>query len=377
MAIFRRKDSKVYWYDFTIDGTRHRGSTDTTRLTKARTIEAALIVKAKEEGSDAVRPVRAPILRDYASRFMGWVQSSKLEPNSKRYYEYGWKLLSSTRLANMQLSRITSDDAGATRFFRTITKDGVDQTVECSAQYTNQALRTLKRMLSKAKEWKLIRDVPKIRLSKAYGRDTLIDSETERALLQSLSEPVKHKRTSRARMQLRDILVIAQDTGMRPKEIFRMRVEYIDWANMRIWNPYGKTAKSRRFVPMSQRMKELLQHRCSDKREGWVLPSSRSKSGHVNSINVGFRALRRRLGLSEKLVPYCARHTYGSYAMEATGNIFAVADSMGHVDVQSMKPYQHHSLDPLREVIDRRNEANGLRHVLRHGSENTGERSND
>lgn len=364
----------MYWYDFTVDGTRHRGSTDTTKLTKARTIEAALIVKAKEEGSDAVRPVRAPILRDYASRFIEWVQSSKLEPNSKRYYEYGWKLLSSTRLANMQISRITSDDVEAIRFFRTIIKEGTDQTIECSAQYTNQALRTLKRMLSKAKEWKLIRDVPKIRLSKAYGRDTLIDSETERALLQSLSEPVKHKRTSRARTQLRDILVIAQDTGMRPKEIFRMRVEYIDWTNMRIWNPYGKTAKSRRFVPMSQRMKELLQHRCADRREGWVFPSSRSKSSHVNSINVGFRALRRRLGLSEKLVPYCARHTYGSYAMEATGNIFAVADSMGHVDVQSMKPYQHHRLDPLREVIDRRNKANGLRHVLRHGSENTGGR---
>ena len=55
--------------------------------------------------------------------------------------------------------------------------------------------------------------------------------------------------------------------------------------------------------------------------------------------------------------------------MEATGNIFAVADSMGHVDVQSMKPYQHPRLEPLREVIDRRNEANGSRHILRHTGE--------
>ena len=54
---------------------------------------------------------------------------------------------------------------------------------------------------------------------------------------------------------------------------------------------------------------------------------------------------------------YSARHAYGSYTMEATGNIFAVADSMVHVDVQSMKSYQHHRLDPLREVIDHRNEA--------------------
>ncbi len=38
-------------------------------------------------------------------------------------------------------------------------------------------------------------------------------------------------------------------------------------------------------------------------------------------------------------------------------------DSMEHVDVQLMKPYQHHRFDPLREVIDHRNEANGLCHV--------------
>jgi hypothetical protein len=29
---------------------------------------------------------------------------------------------------------------------------------------------------------------------------------------------------------------------------------------------------------------------------------------------------------------------------------------MGHLDLQSMKPYQHHRLDPLREAIDLRNE---------------------
>jgi integrase len=369
MAIVRRKDSGMHWYDFTIDGVRHRGSTQTKKLSEAKAVEAALIVKAKEQGSDAVRPVQSPILRDYALRFSEWVKSSRLELNSKRYYQYGWKLLSSTQLANMQLSRITSDDVERTRFFRTITKDGVTITVECSAQYTNQAIRTLKRMLSKAEEWRLIRNVPKIKPSKVYGRDTLIDPSMERLLLSDLNKPHKHRRILKARRQISDILVIAQDTGMRPNEIFRMRIEHIDWANMRIWNPYGKTAKSRRFVPMSQRMKDLLRIRCEEKREGWLFPSKRSKAGHLSSISSGFRSLRRRLGLSEKVVPYCARHTYGSYTMEATGNAFAVADSMGHVDLQSMKPYQHHRLDPLREAIDRRNEANGSRHVLRHGAQ--------
>ena len=363
----------MYWYDFTVDGTRHRGSCETKKLTEARAVEAALIVKAKEQGSDAVRTVRAPILRDLAGRFLEWVQSSRLEENSKRYYQRGWKLISSTQLAGMQISRITSDDIEATRFFRTVLivskKKRAVTTVECSAQYTNQALRTVRRMLSKARDWRLISSVPKIRLAKAYGRDTLIDPDTEQLLLDDLAEPADNSRIQQLREQLRDFIVIAQDTGMRPKAILRMRIENIDWANRRIWNPYGKTAKSRRYVAMSQRMKEVLTASCADKRDGWVFPSPRSRTGHVNSMNYAFRSLRRRLGLSEKLVLYCARHTYGSYTVEATGNIFAVADSMGHVDLQSMKPYQHHRLDPLREAIDRRNQENGLRHVLRHGGQ--------
>jgi len=369
LALYRRKNSSAYWYDFTVDGKRYRGSTDTSKITQARAFESSLISKAKESGSEAVRPVRAPVLRDYATRFLDWVTASKLELNSKRYYEYGWKLIAATSLAGMQISRITPDDTEAVRFHRTVEKDGVTTTVECSAQYTNQALRTLRRMLSKAKEWKLITSIPKIKMSKAYGRDTLIDPATERTLLEGLEAPVKHRRTRRLREQIRDFLVIAQDTGMRPKEILRMRIEHIDWANRRIWNPHGKTVKSRRFVPMSERMKDALESRCDKQKEGWVFPSDRSKTGHLNSIAVGFRSLRERVGVSNKIVPYSARHTYGSFTMEATGNIFAVADSMGHVDVQSMKPYQHHRLDPLREVINRRNEANGSRHILRHTGE--------
>lgn len=43
--------------------------------------------------------------------------------------------------------------------------------------------------------------------------------------------------------------------------------------------------------------------------------------------------------------------------MKETKNVFAVADSMGHVDLKSMAPCQHQEIDPLREAINRRNRA--------------------
>jgi hypothetical protein len=40
--------------------------------------------------------------------------------------------------------------------------------------------------------------------------------------------------------------------------------------------------------------------------------------------------------------------------MEKSRNAFAVAKSMGHVDLKSMEPYQHQELEPQREIINQR-----------------------
>ena len=75
-------------------------------------------------------------------------------------------------------------------------------------------------MLSKAKEWKLLRFVPEFKLFKETGRTLKLDDEAERKLLPQAEQP------------LRDIIVMMRDTGMRNgRELYRMRIENIDWAN--------------------------------------------------------------------------------------------------------------------------------------------------
>lgn len=90
--------------------------------------------------------------------------------------------------------------------------------------------------------------------------------------------------------------------------------------------------------------------------EGWTCPSPRSKLGHITIIVKGFQSLRDRAGLSKRLVLYSARPIYGGCALAATGNLFAVTGSMGHVDLKSMEPYQHHDLASLRAAINLRNQ---------------------
>jgi len=144
--------------------------------------------------------------------------------------------------------------------------------------------------------------------------------------------------------------------------LFRIRIENIDWSRQVIFNPHGKTRASRRYVPISKRMFNILMVRCGERREGWLFPSKRAAGGHLTTVAKQFREARRAAGLPEDLVLYCARHTFGTAVYDATGNLAMVMKVMGHADARTAMHYQHPALDPIREAIDQRN----LRHNSRH-----------
>ncbi len=47
---------------------------------------------------------------------------------------------------------------------------------------------------------------------------------------------------------------------------------------------------------------------------------------------------------------YCARHTFGTAAYAATGNLAMVMNVMGHTDVRTAMRYQHPVLDSVRQA---------------------------
>ena len=96
---------------------------------------------------------------------------------------------------NMALDHITAEEVDSLGFAG-------------SPSYVNQTLRTLRRLLGKAMEWKVIAAAPRIKLLKELGREQTIDLETEGKLLGVAKQPMK------------DVLIITQDTGMRPEESF-------------------------------------------------------------------------------------------------------------------------------------------------------------
>jgi integrase len=333
--LYRR--GKTWHYDFTVAGRRHRGTTHQTSESRARRVESKLIEETERRGPSAVLR-RAPVLCDFAPRFLEWVdQARHLAPKSRRYYRVGWNQIRTTPLIGMNLDRITTEELDSLA-------------LAGSPSYVNQALRTLRRLLGKAVEWRIITVAPAVKLMKEVGRELTIDPETEAKLLSVAKQPV------------RDVLIVIQDTGMRPDEVFRIRIENIDWGRRLIFNPSGKTKAARRHVPISERVMDLLTIRCSDRREGWLFPSRRAKGGHLTTVAKQFRDARGKAGLPTSLVLYCARHTFGTAAYGATGNLAMVMKVMGHTDTRTAMQYQHPVLDSVRDAIDQRN----LRHNPRH-----------
>jgi len=285
---------------------------------------------------------KAPILQAFSIRFLSWVESATLADKSKAYYGNGWRLLSTTEIVGLRLDHIT--------------KDGVEGlSLSGSASNANCALRTLRRMLHKAEEWNLVARVPKFKLRTEHGRRLRLDDDAEQKLLVAASSC-----NWRAGMfeLLQDIILLARDTGMRnQRELYRIRIEDLDWNNRVIFLPYSKTADGRRMIPMSDRVCEVLRTRASGRSEGWLFPSKRSKCGHLTDVGRQFREARSKAGLPEDLVLYCCRHDYGTRVLTKTGNLAAVMKTMGHKDVRAAMQYQHPELELVRAALNQGREA--------------------
>src|SRR5438132_6747945 len=308
VSLFKRGNTRHFAFRW--NGRRYRGSCKTSRQAEAKKVEALVLARLLEDGR-LPGSRKVPTLAGLSNRFLKWLDPLPADrpptPRTRSDYRVGSQLLESTSIAGMKLDHITADHA--------LTIEG------SSAANTDNALRTLRRMLKKA------------RLT-GKGRKSRVGWEP-----------------------FRTVLLIMLDSGLRPGEIFRMRWENIHWDKGLIFNPRGKSRKSRRYVPLTERVNVALVARKEGVNEGWVFPSKRAQSGYITDREVSKQWLeaKRLAGIPESVVLYCARHRFSTDAMEGTGNVMAVMDAMGHGSVNTTRIYTHSNVQQIREAIERRN----------------------
>jgi len=159
-------------------------------------------------------PSKPPVLGGFAERFLDWVSNSRLEEKTRKFYRNGWRLLKATSVAALRVDQITSDCAEQLKF-------------PGSAANANCALRTLRRMLHKAEEWKVIGHAPKIKMMKEHGRHLRLDDEAEKKLIVGASDCKWRPRT-------RDFNSFLQDTrcmGVDSSSKLKLWMKQINWPN--------------------------------------------------------------------------------------------------------------------------------------------------
>src|SRR4029077_13975095 len=190
VKLFKKPKSKFYWFDFTVRGCRYRGVHKETKSVNALQV-ASLKLATAMEWTDPL-PTKPAVLREFSGRFLDWVNGGRLEEKTRKFYRNGWRLLESTSVAMLRLDQITSDCAEQLK-------------LPGSAANANCALRTLRRMLHKAEEWKMIGHAPKIKLMMEHGRHLRLDDGAENRLLEGAKACSWRRRTFEL---FRDIVIL-------------------------------------------------------------------------------------------------------------------------------------------------------------------------
>lgn len=334
----------VYWYKFMWRGKLIRESTKQGNDKVARQMESAhrTALAKGEVGIREKKPV--PSLAEFLTdRILPWAEATfaaSSPKNAKWYRNEGRVLKQYKPLANSPLDAITGELASDFALWR------IRQGRQVST--VNSSLRVLRRVLNLGVEWQVIAAAPKLKvLSGENRRERVVSADEEAKYLTVASEP------------LASIATVLADTGMRPEECFRMRWEHVTWLNGRngaLLVTHGKTASARRVLPMTPRVRTVLESRWNaggKPEEGWVWTAG-TRSGHVEPNSIYGQHLRALDDSKVRpFVLYSLRHTFLTRLGESGCDAWTLARIAGHSSVAISGRYVHPSEERVLEAISR------------------------
>lgn len=351
MAIFKR--GKIYWYHFLFNGEHIQESTKQGNPRVARQMESAhrTALAKGEVGFRERKPV--PTLAEFIEkRFEPWAKAQFEVTSPKTWTDWYRANLRVLRaylpIAEKPLDTITSEDATGFAAHR--------QSKGLQVSSVNSSLRMLRRLMRVAVEWGVIATVPKIKLLRGEKhRERVITPDEEARYLAAAPEP------------LASIATVLIDSGLRPEECFRLRWESITWSNGRHGTflvTHGKTAAARRVLPMTPRVRAILETRwdaAGKPLEGWIWPAP-TRSGHVEPSSlrkqhantfatIAKQAVENKLEPVRPFVLYTLRHTFLTRLGASGCDTWTLARIAGHSSIALSARYVHPSEDAVLNAL--------------------------
>ena len=350
MAIFKR--GKIYWFHFVFNGEHIQKSTKQTNARVARQMEAAHKTKLAKGEVGLHEPKPVPSFTKAMADFLKWSeQEHKAHPNTHRRYETSSKALLKF-FKDVKLDRITSEDVEGYKTWRAAQKSPRTKRTLRPAT-TNRELACLKALFNYFIKGDLM-------IKNPVGKVKFFNEDNEQMRILTFDEQRIYLAT--ASQPLRDAATLMLETGMRPEEVYRIRLENINLDGSYLFNPNGKTKAAKRKVPLNKITLEVITRRMNEVEGPCLFPSPDDPFKPVLKLNnAHYGALKR-----SKLKPfrlYDLRHTWATRAAMANTDLVTLAAMLGHSRIQMVLRYAHPTEQHQAEAAKRIEEFNTARAI--------------
>lgn len=149
----------------------------------------------------------------------------------------------------------------------------------------------------------------------------------------------------------KNYILISLYSGQRRSSILSLRWSQVDLVNGFIYLPDTKNGEPMQ-VPMTNQLRELFKKINHSKNSDWVLPSVRSKSGHLEDPKRPWHELLRRAGI-KNLRLHDLRRTMGSYQAISGASLHIIGKSLGHKSASATQVYARLTVDPVRNAMQK------------------------
>ncbi len=325
------KDSKGRWrIDFRCKGRRVRQIVGPSKR-QAEARMTALKADILRDPYDFGRKKPETLFETHADEFLelyskqnkrSWMRDEASLDHLKKFFK------------GKNLSEITPDLIEKYKLKRAA--DGV------SPATVNRELACLKTLFVKAVEWGKAdadpaRKIKKLRESKP--RERILTVEEMKRLLDAASP------------EIRPVLIIALNTGMRRGEILGLRWQDVDFVKGFILIEDSKSGRSRK-VPMNGLVFETL--RAMNREREFVFENPDTRTA-IKDVKTAFKGACRRAEI-DGIRFHDLRHTAASRMIEASVDLVTVSKILGHATIQMTMRYCHPTPENMRRAVEKLSE---------------------
>lgn len=150
--------------------------------------------------------------------------------------------------------------------------------------------------------------------------------------------------------EYRAMFLLMYLAGMRRGEVFSLTWDRIDFNNG-IIRTTGKGSKDR-TIPMMQPVIDALKSLRGDNGDSLVFPSPVTGNKRVD-VRKAIERAKTRAEITKRIYPHLLRHSFATHIYNATGDLNALRETMGHTDFRVTKIYTQLSEDHKREVMEK------------------------